>query len=182
MLHWTLHNWCFNANKTLRFGVQPSRINAAFIMSKPVIPPDALDRFRNAAAHFAHHAASRASRLSALKDDIAALRNRGVSYRAIGELLTQSGIAASNTSVMRFCHRVLKERRSRKPSVARRAAPDANRHTAPESAPAAAPKVASASAPTASSNIPSASTDDSPFRSRGPHIAKVELLPPGEQL
>ena len=39
----------------------------------------------------------RASRLLTLKDDIAALRKRGISYRAIGELLTQNGIPASDT-------------------------------------------------------------------------------------
>ena len=47
-------------------------------------------------------AKSRASRLLALKDDIAALRKRGVSYRAISELLTQNGITASDTCVMQL--------------------------------------------------------------------------------
>src|SRR5271168_2112430 len=59
-------------------------------MNKPAIPPDALNRFRHAAEQYARTAKSRASRLLALKDDIAALRKRGVSYRAISELLTQS--------------------------------------------------------------------------------------------
>ncbi len=151
-------------------------------MTKPVIPPDALNRFRNAAAQFAHHAAPRASRLLALKDDIAALRKRGVSYRAISELLTQSGIAASNTCVMRFCHRVLKERHPRKPTVARSAAPVINIQAAPKSAPATVPKVAPAAAPAVTNNVPPAPTEDSLFRSRGPRIAKVEQLPPGETI
>src|SRR5271154_4896479 len=94
-------------------------------MNKPTILPDALNRFRHAASQYARTAKSRASRLLALKEDIAALRKRGVSYRAISELLTQSGITASDTCVMNFCHRILMERRH-KPSAAGRAMPDAN--------------------------------------------------------
>jgi hypothetical protein len=111
-----------------------------------------------------------------LKDDIAALRQRGVSYRAISELLEQSGIGATATCVMRFCRRVLKERRSRKPFVARR--------VARKSAPEAAAKTALPVAPSASKQIaPSAPvpSESAPVKIRGPHIAKVELLPPGEQ-
>jgi hypothetical protein len=52
-------------------------------MNRTVIPPDALNRFRHAASQFAGSVAPRASRLLTLKDDIAALRKRGVSYRAI---------------------------------------------------------------------------------------------------
>lgn len=143
-------------------------------MTRPVIPPDALVRFRNAAAQFALHATPRASRLLTIKDDIAALRKRGVSYRAISELLTQSGIAASDTCVMRFCHRVFKKRPSRQPAIARTAAP--------KSAPDAASKAAVPAAPVLTSNIPPAPTESNPFRSRGPHIAKVELLKPDEQI
>jgi hypothetical protein len=101
-------------------GRQPFRGRYATItMNKPAIPPDALNRFRHAASQYARTAKSRASRLLALKEDIAALRKRGVSYRAISELLTRSGIATSDTCVMNFCHRILMERRH-KPFVARR--------------------------------------------------------------
>ena len=95
-------------------------VHAKFDMTKPAILPDALNRFRNAASQYAPTAKSRASRLLALKDDIAALRKRGVSYHAISELLTQSGISTSDTCVTNFCRSVLKERR-RKPSATRRA-------------------------------------------------------------
>jgi hypothetical protein len=137
-------------------------------MNRTVIPPDALNRFRHAASQFAGSVAPRASRLLTLKDDLAALRKRGVSYRAISELLEQSGIGASASCVMRFCRRVLKERRSRKPSVARR--------VARKSAPEAAAKTALASAPTAP--VP---TENAPVKTRGPHIAKIELLKPDEK-
>ncbi|MCI0743785.1 MAG: hypothetical protein L0Y58_00115, partial [Verrucomicrobia subdivision 3 bacterium] len=81
---------------------------------------------------------SRASRLLSVKDDITALRKKGASYRTISELLTQSGIAASDTCVMRFCRRVLGEKRvrgeERKRSAAPRAASAAGSHTAPKPA------------------------------------------------
>src|ERR1017187_1337049 len=112
---------------------------AGFNMNKPAIPPDALNRFRHAASQYARTAKSRASRLLALKEDIAALRKRGVSYRAISELLTQSGITTSDTCVMNFCHRILMERRH-KPFVARRGTPDANHPTVGKAAPKASVK------------------------------------------
>jgi hypothetical protein len=51
-------------------------------MNKAAIPLEALNRFRAAASHYTPTAKSRASRLLTLKDDIAALRKRGISYRA----------------------------------------------------------------------------------------------------
>jgi hypothetical protein len=40
----------------------------------------------------------------------AALRKKSASFRTIGELLTQNGIAASDPCVMRFCQRELGEK------------------------------------------------------------------------
>jgi hypothetical protein len=151
-------------------------VQVARTMNKTVIPADALNRFRHAAAQFAGSVAPRASRLLILKDDIAALRQRGVSYRAISELLRQSGISATASCVMRFCRRVLKERRSRKPFIAR--------PVAQKSAPEATAKIALPVTPSVSKQVaPSAPapTESVPVKIRGPHIAKVELLPPGEQ-
>jgi hypothetical protein len=182
VLRQVLRYCCFSAASSLLIRVHHCCNHAAFAMTRPVIPPDALECFRNAAAQFALHATPRASRLLTIKDDIAALRKRGVSYRAISELLTQSGIAASDTCVMRFCHRVFKKRPSRQPSVARTAAPAVNHNAAPKSAPDTASKAALPAAPVVTSNIPPAPTENTPFRSRGPHIAKVELLKPDEQI
>ena len=47
-------------------------------MNKSTILPDALTRFRHAASQYARTAKLRASRLLALKEEIAALRKRGV--------------------------------------------------------------------------------------------------------
>lgn len=148
-----------------------------FVMNKVVIPPDALIRFRHAASNFAGGVARRVSRLLIIKDDIAALRKRGISYRAIGELLTQNGIPASASGLMRFCRSVLKEKRSRKPSAVRREA---------RSAPPKSPTDVSAKTtfPTTlattggTSLFPSIPTASAPAKSRGPRIAKIELLKP----
>jgi len=149
-------------------------------MNKPAIPPDALNRFRHAASQYARTAKSRASRLLALKEDIAALRKRGVSYRAISELLTQSGITASDTCVMNFCHRILMERRH-KPFVARGAKSDANHPAARKAVSNATDKAALPAIPTTVVGAVPVPTENAPVKIRGPHIAKVELLPPGEQ-
>ena len=149
-------------------------------MNKPAILPDALNRFRHAASQYALTTKSRASRLLALKEDIAALRKRGVSYRAISELLTQCGITASDTCVINFCHRILKERR-RQPSAARRAPPDANLNPARKTAPNAAAKAALPATPATTVGALPVPNQSAPVKIRGPHIAKVELLPPGEQ-
>jgi hypothetical protein len=155
-------------------------INAKFNMNKPAILPDALNRFRHAASQYALTTKSRASRLLALKEDIAALRKRGVSYRAISELLTQCGITASDTCVINFCHRILKERR-RQPSAARRAPPDANLNPTRKTAPNAAAKAALPATPATTIGALPVPNQSAPVKIRGPHIAKVELLPPGEQ-
>jgi hypothetical protein len=141
-------------------------------MNLDAIPPDALNRFRHAAALLTQNANSRASRLLALKEDIATLRSHGVSYRSISNLLTQNGIPTSDVSVMKFCHRFLKEKRSRKSSTKRRTANHANRVALSRTAPVAPAKVASLNTP----------AETSARTSRGPHIAKVEQLPPGETI
>jgi hypothetical protein len=155
-------------------------IHAKFNMNQPAIPPDALNRFRHAASQYARTAKSRASRLLALKEDIAALRKRGVSYRAISELLTQSGIATSDTCVMNFCHHILMERRH-KLFVARRATLDASHSEARIAAPIAPVKAVLPATPATVIGALHVPTESAPVKIRGPHIAKVELLPPGEQ-
>jgi hypothetical protein len=152
-------------------------------MNKTAIPQEALNRFRDAASQYTHTAKSRASRLLTLKDDIAALRKRGISYRAIGELLTQSGIPASDTCVTNFCHRVLKEKLAHKSSAKRHASRHAKRPASPRTAPIAAPKVTLPPAPATTPNKPTTMpTETSAFTSCEPRIAKVELLPPGETI
>ena len=140
-------------------------------MNLTAIPPDALDRFRHVAALRTQNVNSRASRLLILKEEIATLREHGISYRSISDLLTQSGIPTSNVSVMKFCHRFLNEKRSRKSSVNRREINRANRGSLPKTTPAIPAKT-----------TPTAPTESVSFASRGPRIAKIEQLPPGETI
>jgi hypothetical protein len=140
-------------------------------MNLTAIPPDALDRFRHAAAMRTQNANARASRLLILKEEIATLRNHGVSYRSISELLAQSGIPTSNVSVMKFCHRFLNEKGSRKSSPNRAKVNRGNRVASPKRAPAVPAKTP-----------PAVPTESSSFTTRGPRIAKVEQLPAGETI
>jgi hypothetical protein len=150
-------------------------------MNKYVISPDALIRFRNAASQIERGVAPRASRWLILKDDIAALRKRGFSYRTISDLLSQNGINASPTGLMRFCRRVLKEKRSRKPTARQRPS-SGDIATTPEKSTSVIPaKTSFPSAPVPPKPATTAA-GTSAFTSRGPRIAKVELLPPGETI
>jgi hypothetical protein len=151
-------------------------------MNKSSTSKEALDRFRVAASQYTHTAKARASRLLTLKDDIAALRKRGISYRAIADLLTQSGISASDTCVTNFCHRVLNEKLARKSSAKRRVSRYANHAASPKHPPVAPAKEPLPSAPATTNKLPTAPTETSGFTSRGPRIAKVEQLPPGETI
>jgi hypothetical protein len=148
-------------------------------MNKVVIPPDALIRFRHAASQFAGGVARRVSRLLIIKDDIAALRKRRISYRAIAELLTENGISASASGLMRFCRSVLKEKRSRKSPAKRLAA----RQASPKSAPDISAKITLPVLPATGGTCvsPSVPTVSASKKSRGPRIAKIEPLNPDEK-
>jgi hypothetical protein len=152
------------------------------LMNKTVISQEALDRFRVAASEYKNVSKSRASRLLTIKDDIAALRKRGISYRAISELLIQNGIPASDTCVTNFCHRVLKEPPIRKSSAKRRASLHAHRVASPAPSPNDQPKTTLLPAATPIGNSVNPPTRTASVSPRGPRIAKVEQLPPGEKL
>jgi hypothetical protein len=150
-------------------------------MNKLVIPENALTRFRNAASNFSRDVKSRASRLLTVKDDIAALRKKGASFRTISELLTQNGIAASDTCVMRFCHRELGEKPirniKRKSAAASKTTPITNGHAAP---PPALNKAAQAALLDDLLSAVPANLPSSPAGEGGPRIARIEFAKPGE--
>ena len=150
-------------------------------MNKCVIPENALTRFRNAAANFSRDTKSHASRLLTIKDDIATLRKKGASFRTISELLTQNGIAASDTCVMRFCHRELGEKpihnAKRKSAAASKTTPITNDHVAP--APPLNKAAQAALLDDLLSAVP-ANSPSSPAGDGGPRIARIEFAKPGE--
>jgi hypothetical protein len=148
-------------------------------MNRTTIPPDALNRFRHAASQVTRNANSRASRLLILKDDIAALRKRKISYRSIGELLTQNGIPTSDVCVMKFCHRHLNEGRARKSSAKQRTVLQASPKSARDvPVKAALPVVPATGGIPISPSVPTVSASK---KSRGPRIAIIEPLNPDEK-
>lgn len=150
-------------------------------MNPLTIPEVALNRFRDAATRFTRDASPRASRLLAVKDDIATLRKKGASFRTIGELLTQNGIAASDTCVMRFCQHVLGEKpvrnTKRKSIVASKPAPAANGRATP---PAPLTKAAQAVLLDNLLSAVPANVSSKPTDETGPRIARIEFAKPGE--
>jgi hypothetical protein len=150
-------------------------------MNPLTIPDDALQRFRNAATQFTRDPSPRASRLLAVKDDIATLRKKGASFRTIGELLTQNGIAASDTCVMRFCQRELGEKPTRnakrKSSAAPKSVSAANGHAAPPTPMTKAAQVVLLDG--LLSAVP-ANVSSNPVGEGGPRIARIEFAKPGE--
>lgn len=150
-------------------------------MNKTAISQESLNRFRAAASQY-KQTKLRASRLLALKDDVIALRKRGISYRAISELLTQNGIPASDTCVTNFCHHILKERLVRKSSAKRRASLHAKHDASLTGSPAALSKTTLPPKTAQIGERAGTPTETSSFATRGPRIAKVEQLPPGETI
>ena len=157
-------------------------------MKDITIPPDALTRFRAAASDFARSTKSRTSRLEVVRDDIAALRTKGASFRTISELLGRCGIRASDTCVMRFCQSVLGEAPVRTRKGKHRAASRSPANASPistESAnghrtPSAAPAVSEAAQVALLDDLLSYQPDDKTAAQNGPRIAKIKFANPGE--
>jgi hypothetical protein len=110
------------------------------------------------------------------KELITELRRKGASYESIAEVLDQHCLTVSKSAIAMFCHQVLGEsfRSRRRPAKRRRPAAVL---TGIEHRPKPKSNVAGAPPPAAHLK----GNEDSTARSGGPHIAKVELLPPGEQ-
>lgn len=157
-------------------------------MKEITIPTDALARFRAAASEFTGNAKRRASRLEAVRDDIAAMRARGASFRTISDMLLRCGIHASDTCVMRFCQHELGEQ----PVRAARSKPRTATHKNSAAAPKATPVVPgnAALSTTVSEAAQVALLDDllncppldatKPSASGGPRIAKIKYANPNE--
>lgn len=153
-------------------------------MKPIVIPAEALARFRAVSSEFAGTTSCRASRLEAVRDDIAAMRAKGASFRTISELLSRCGIHASDTCVLRFCRRVLNEAPVRAGKTKSRAAVRKTESAAPKAAPVATNHAAP------SANISEAAQvallDDllscppDGATGSGPRIAKIKFANPDE--
>ena len=114
--------------------------------------------------------------LKPFHDSILELRGKNASYATIAELLQQNGVNTSRARVAEYGRVVLEGGKRRKRRKRASTTPAINiPATSSQAAIVAASKVVPPVA-----NDPSPSTDDSQYSSRGPHIAKVELLNPDE--
>jgi hypothetical protein len=117
--------------------------------------------------------------LKPVHDSIVDLRKQTVSYAAIAELLQQHGVKTSRARVAEYGRIVLEGGKSRKRRKRAKTTPAANIPATPQSAPAVAAKPTPAtSAPTAApaGNVPPPPKENSPYHSRGPHIANVRMM------
>jgi hypothetical protein len=120
------------------------------------------------------------SNLKPFHDSIMELRGKNASYAAIAELLIQNGIKTSRARVAEYGRIVLEGGKRRKRRKRAQTTPAVNILAAPQSAPDVAKKGVPTATPSVTSDFPSSPSENSPYTSRGPHIAKVELLPASE--
>ena len=137
-------------------------------MNTPTTPTPELESLHKAVQEFQSNLRRVPfSNLKPLHDSIAMLRAKGASYETIAELLKQNGVNASRARVAEYGRIVLDGGKRRKRRKRACAAPAAIQAVPP----APLPQISAADSLPASSNP-----------TRGPHIAKVELLPPGETI
>jgi hypothetical protein len=120
--------------------------------------------------------------LKPVHDSIVELRKRTVSYAAIAELLEQHGVKTSRARVAEYGRIVLEGGKKRKRRKRAKTMPAANIAATPQSAPAEAATPAPATPPaTAITSDVTPPKENSPYRSRGPHIANVRMMSPEEK-
>jgi len=149
-------------------------------MNTPTTPTPDLESLRKAVREFRPN--PRRVPFNGLKpvhDSIAELRKQNASYAAIAELLQQHGLKTSRARVAEYGRIVLEGGKSRKRRKRAKTTPAANIPATPQSAPAATVKPTPATpAPTAppAGNVSPPPKENSPYRSRGPHIANVRMM------
>jgi len=112
--------------------------------------------------------------LKPFHDSIVELRSKRASYRSVAELLQQHGVKTSRARVAEYGRIVLDGGKSRKRRKRAKTAPATNTPVTPPSVPAAPTKPVPA--PTAPVDDVPPPAESSPYRSRGPRIARVRML------
>ena len=124
------------------------------------------------------------SNLKPFHDSIVELRGKNASYAAIAELLEQHGVKTSRARMAEYGRIVLEGGKKRKQRKRTRTTPTATIPATPQSAPVVAAKSTPPATPaptvTSAGNVPPPPKEDSPYRSRGPHIANVRMMSPEE--
>jgi hypothetical protein len=125
---------------------------------------------RQAVAEFQPHRRPRFQNLLAWQDVIIELREKGASCEAIAELLTRHGVKTSRTMVNEFVRKLFQ------PKGSRRRKPRLQPVTPSAAPPPVQPFAASVRRPESSP------PDGASSKSRGPRIAKIELLKPVDKI
>ena len=152
-------------------------------MNTPITPTPDLESLRKAVQEFQpvpHRVPFNG--LKPVHDSIVELRKRNVSYAAIAELLQQHGVKTSRARVAEYGRIVLEGGKKRKRRKRAKFTPAANIPATPQSAPAlaATPTPATPPATAITSDVPPPPKENSPYHSRGPHIANVRMMKPEE--
>jgi hypothetical protein len=142
-------------------------------MNTPITPTPNLESLRKAIREYQPDPSRIPfNNLKPFHDSIVELRGKNASYAAIAELLEQHGVKTSRARVAEYGRIVLEGGKSRKRRKRARTAP----------AVAAKPTPAPPAPTTASAgNVTPPPKEDSPYRSRGPHIANVKMMTPSER-
>ena len=149
-------------------------------MNTPIPPTPDLESLHKAVQEFrpnSHRVPF--NNLKPFHDSIVELRGKKASYFIIAEILQQNGVKTSRARVAEYGRIVLDGGKSRKRRKRARTAPVTNAPASPQNAPAVAAKPAPATT-TPASNVPPPPTENSPYKSRGPHIANVIMMSPEE--
>jgi|ERR1035438_9250821 hypothetical protein len=122
--------------------------------------------------------------LKPLHDAIATLRDKQASYSVIAELLQQNGVKTSRARVAEYGRIVLEDGKKRKRRKRAKTVSAINAPATPQSATTLTAKLAPGmpaptTAPAGNGTPPP--KEDSPYRSRGPHIANVKMMTPSER-
>ena len=108
--------------------------------------------------------------LKPFHDSIVELRAKRASYRAVAELLQKHGVKTSRARVAEYGRIVLEGAKKRNRRKRTKSAPPLSIPAASQTVPATVP----------TNNDTSSPKENSPHRSRGPHIANVRMMSPGE--
>ena len=141
-------------------------------MNTPTIPTPDLESLRKAIREYQPDPSRIPfSNLKPFHDSIVELRGKNASYAAIADLLIQNGVKTSRARVAEYGRIVLEGGKSRKRRKPARTAPAAAAQPAP---------VTPVPTPVPTGNVTPPPKEDSPYRSRGPHIANVRMMSPEE--
>jgi hypothetical protein len=154
-------------------------------MNTPTILTPDLESLRKAVQEFRPNSHRvQFNNLKPFHDSIAELRGKKASYSIIAEILQQNGVKTSRARVAEYGRIVLDGGKSRKRRKRARTPQVTNAPATSQSAPVVTTKptpVTPAPTATPAGNLQPPSKENSPYHSRGPHIANVKMMTPSER-